>query len=154
MLGRSGRRILTLTAVAVCALAGAAVALASPFSAPVLVSPHTGGSVAAGTITLIVKDPGVPKSVRPVFVQISRHRKLDKNGFLARCLNVSKGCDFIALKPRNGHPGEWIAKSGPGFPGYWATTPGKYYWQANHTAPLCQAKGCEVVSKIHSFRVR
>lgn len=39
------------------------------------------------------------------------------------------------------------------FPGVWNETPGKYFWQAQHTAPLCQAPHCEVISAMHSFRV-
>jgi len=39
------------------------------------------------------------------------------------------------------------------FPGVWNETPGKYYWQAQYTAPLCQAPHCEVLSAMHSFRV-
>jgi hypothetical protein len=143
-----------LSAIGVVAvvLAGAAVAVGSAFSHPVLKSP--GKRVHAGVITLIVKDPGVPKSVRPVYVTIAPKKKLNRVGRLTQYKGCSSGqCDFVALKPRKGHPGEWIYKTPFNFPGYWAVTPGKYYWQAQHVAPLCKAKGCEVVSKIRTFTV-
>jgi hypothetical protein len=152
MTHRQGRRLtLALAAVVAAALVVAAVAVGSPFSAPVLKSP--GKRVHAGKITLVVKDPGVPKSVRPVYVQIRPQRKLDKNGHLARCIEVSKGCEFTSLRPWRGHLGMWRTTVKNSFPGYWAVTPGKYYWQADHVAPLCHARGCEVVSKIGTFRV-
>ncbi len=146
----------TFVAIGVLAtgLAGAAVALGSPFSKPVLKSPGSGKRVHAGVVTLIVKDPGVPRHVQPVYVTISPKRKLNRYGRLTD-KNCSLGvqCVFVALKPWRHHAGEWIYKSQFNFPGYWAVTPGRYYWQAEHVAPLCQAKGCEVASAIHSFRV-
>jgi hypothetical protein len=153
MIHRRWRLPALLAAVLVCALAVSAVALASGFSAPILKSPGNNARVHAGKITLVVKDPGVPKDVQPVYIQISAKRKLDKNGYLARCINVNHGCDFTSLRPWRGHPGMWKLTDNLGFPGYWAVTPGKYYWQANHVAPLCHAKGCEVVSKIGVFHV-
>src|SRR5690348_15184651 len=64
MLGRVGRRAVVLAAPAlVCAAAIGAVAIASPFSAPQLKAPRNHHRVHAGVITLIVKDPGVPRSV-------------------------------------------------------------------------------------------
>jgi hypothetical protein len=154
MIHRRGRRLSALLAVVLVGiLAASAVALASGFSSPILKSPGKNARVHAGKITLVVKDPGVPNDVRPVYVEISPKRKLDKNGRLFRCLNVSHGCEFVALRPWRGHPGMWKFTTGVSFQGYWAVTPGKYYWQANHVAPLCHAKGCEVVSRIGTFRV-
>jgi len=134
-------------------LAAGAVALASPLSAPVLRSPHQGSRVHAGVITLVVNDPGVPKSVQPVYVTISPRRSLDRDGRLTIDKNCDSRCDFVALRPWQGHPGMWIFKSPFNFPGYWAVTPGNYYWQANHVAPGCVLKGCEAVSQIQSFAV-
>jgi hypothetical protein len=151
---RLWRRVMSVAiAVMALGLAGAAVALGSPFSAPVLKSPGKGKRLHAGVITLIVKDPGVPKDVQPVYVTISPKRKLDKYGRLKQYGGCGSKCDFVALKPWRHHAGEWIYKTPFNFPGYWAVTPGKYYWQAEHVAPLCQAKGCEVASAIHTFRV-
>jgi hypothetical protein len=143
---------LAIGAVAIV-LAGAAAAFGSGFSSPVLKSPGKGKRVHAGVITLIVKDPGVPKDVRPVYVTISPKRKLDKYGRLFQYKGCGSKCDFVGLKPWRHHAGEWIYKSQFNFPGYWAVTPGKYYWQAQHVAPLCQAKGCEVAGAIHTFTV-
>jgi hypothetical protein len=134
----------------VCSLALAGAAIASPLSPPIQKSPGNHHTVHAGVVTLIVKDPDVPKNVRPVYATINPRHALDKNGHLKDC---GSRCDFVAMRPWKGHPGFWIYKSHFNFPGYWAVTPGKYFWQARHVAPLCQAKGCEVVSQIHWFRV-
>jgi hypothetical protein len=137
----------------VCLLAVSATAVASGFSAPILRAPGNGKAVHAGTVTLIVNDPGVPNDVRPVYVTISDKRSLDKYGHLKMAKHCSSRCDFLALHPWKGHKGLWITKTQFNFPGYWAVTPGKYYWQASHVAPLCEAKGCSVVSAIHTFHI-
>ncbi len=147
------RAMLLVIAVPAVAFAGAGVAFGSPFSHPVLKSPGKGTRVHAGVVTLIVKDAGVPKSVRPVYVTISARKTLNRFGRLTQSKTCGSKCDFVALAPRKGHRGEWIYKTPFNFPGYWAVTPGKYYWQAEHVAPLCKAKGCEVVSPIHTFTV-
>jgi hypothetical protein len=149
---RIRRTTMVLVIALVCAMAIAAVAAASPFSPPIQKSPGNHHTVHAGVVTLIVKDPGVPKDVRPVYATIDPRRALNKYGELKE-LKCAGGCDFVALHPWKGHPGFWIYKSQFNFPGYWAVTPGKYFWQAVHVAPLCQAKGCSVVSPIHWFRV-
>jgi hypothetical protein len=152
MFHRPGRRLtLALVAAVIGALAVSGVALASGLSKPILKKP--GGSVHKGKITFVVRDPGVPNDVRPVYIQIRPKRKLDKYGFLARCIDVDKGCYFTHLQPWRGHPGLWKVTIGDDFAGFFASTPGKYYWQASHVAPLCNAKGCQIVSKIKSFRV-
>jgi hypothetical protein len=150
------RRTAALGAVAlVCSLAFASVALGALPGAPRLVSPKHGAHLAPGHVTLVVHDTAVLKNFT-VFVQISKHRKLNKFGNLADCNAVSKGCDFLQMKPRKGHPGQWIYKTNPNvsFPGWWATTPGTYYWQADHVN--CSVTGrdsCHVTSKIGSFHV-
>jgi hypothetical protein len=136
-----------LGAGAALALGVAAIASAAA-PAPKLVSPK--GKVAPGRIRLVVKDPAASKAY-PVYVQIERHRKLDKYGHLKRCTNSSKGCDFTQLD-RGAH-GVWSLKvAAESFPGWWATTPGKYYWNAEHVD--CGFKGCEDVSTIGSFIVK
>ena len=150
------RRTAALGAVVLAySLAFAGVALAALPGAPSLVSPKNHGHVRPGHITLIVHDTHVIKGFN-VFVQISKHRKLNKFGNLADCNAVSKGCDFVSLKARKGHRGQWIYKTDPNvsFPGWWATTPGTYYWQADHVN--CATTGrdsCHVTSKIGSFHV-
>lgn len=153
MFHRRGRRLtLALVAGVIAALAVSGVALASGLSKPILKKP---GRIVhkSDKFTWVVKDPGVPKSVRPVYVQVEPKRKLDKNGFLKSCVDVGHGCSFLALKPWKGHPGLWKLTDTGDFPGWYGRTPGKYYYQAQHVAPDCQAKGCTVVSKIKSFRV-
>jgi hypothetical protein len=150
------RRTAALGAVVLaCSLVFAGVALAALPGAPSLVSPKNRAHVQPGHITLIVHDTHVIKGFN-VFVQISKHRKLNKTGNLADCNAVSKGCDFVSLKPRKGHPGQWVYKTDPGvnFPGWWATTPGTYYWQADHiNCSVTGADRCHVTSKIGSFHV-
>jgi hypothetical protein len=154
MLAPAGRRGPMLCALlVVTVLAASATAFASAGSSPVLKSPRNGQAVRTGAITLIVEDPDVPAHVRPVYAQISRQRKLDKYGHLVSCIDSAHGCEFVALHPWKHHPGYWIYTTNANFPGYWAVTPGKYYWQTQHVAPLCQAPGCEVASAIHWFRV-
>jgi hypothetical protein len=150
------RRTVAVGAVAlVCSLAFASVAVAALPGAPSLVSPKKGGHVRPGHITLVVHDTAVIKGFS-VFVQITKHRKLNKFGNLADCNAVDKGCDFLSLKARKGHPGQWIYKTDPSvsFPGWWATTPGTYYWQADHVnCSVTGADRCHVTSKIGSFHV-
>jgi len=148
------RRTAALGAVAlVCSLAFASVALAALPGAPSLVSPKGGAHLRPGRITLVVHDTNVIKGFHE-FVQISKHRKLNKFGNLADCNAVSKGCDFVELKPRKGHPGQWTYTSHFSFPGYWAVTPGTYYWQADHIdCSVTGADSCHVTSKIGSFHV-
>jgi hypothetical protein len=140
--------------VLVCAIAFAGVASAAG-GGPALVTPKKGAHVGPGQIRLVVRDTGVLSGFN-VFVQISPKRKLNKYGDLANCNKVSKGCDFLGLKRYKGHAGEWVyTSSGPGFPGYWATTAGRYYWQAEHVdCSSPQAHGCNVTSRIGSFVVR
>jgi hypothetical protein len=141
--------------VLACSLAFAGVALAALPGAPSLVAPKHGAQQRPGHITLVVHDTAVIKGFS-VFVQISKHRKLNKFGNLADCNAVTKGCDFLSLKPRKGHAGEWIYKTNPNvsFPGWWATTPGTYYWQADHVdCSVTGADSCHVTSKIGSFHV-
>lgn len=157
MLKGRRRNAIALAAVAlVCSLALAGGALAALPGAPSLVSPKHGARVTPGHITMIVHDTAVPSGFN-VFVQITKHRKLNKYGHLASCTAVKKGCDFLSMKKRKGHPGQWIFKTDPNetFPGWWATTPGTYYWQAQHVNCFATEKdSCHVTSQIGSFHVR
>ena len=86
---------------------------------------------------------------------ISYKRSLDRYGHLVQPHHCDViRCDFLALRPYRGHPGfyTFLALDHP-FPGYWASTPGTYFWQAEHVANLCDAPGCEVVSPIRTFKV-
>jgi hypothetical protein len=155
MLKGRRRPLLVVCALAltgVIAFAGVATAAGGN---PALVSPKKGAHVGPGSIRLVVRDTAVPSGFI-VFVQISHKRKLDKFGNLASCNAVKKGCDFLGLKRYKGHAGEWVYTSpGVGFPGYWATTPGRYYWQAQHVnCFVTEQDSCHVTSKIGSFVVR
>lgn len=159
MIGLRGRGAALAVAV-VCALALAGGAVASNFTPPKLKSPHPGGHVTIGHIALKVYDPGLSGVSSDVFLAISKKRSVDKNGFLKGTCNVDKGCDFVEMKRWKHHAGWWIyTPPSYSFPGFWATTQGKYYWQARHVPPACGnghgglAPGCELVSKIQTFHV-
>lgn len=144
------RTALVLGALALCTL-GVTGAAGAAGNGPTLISPHHGQRVGPGKIRLVVSSP-----VLPVFAQISPRRKLNSAGHLAQCLAVRKRCDFIELLPWKGHPHEYIwISSGFASPGFWATTPGRYYWQAHYNdCATTEVDSCKVVSAIGSFRVR
>lgn len=137
------------TALVVLMLVLASVAFAAVIH-PGLRSPRNGQGVHAGRITLIVQDRGVHKGFGE-YVAISPRRKLLKRNGLPLCgpKQDVHGCDFIQLRRRPHHAGEWTYTASYSFPGYWAVTPGKYYWQAEHVG----ATGSDVTSRVQSFRV-
>ena len=146
---KSRRIAVALVAGTLCALGATGAAWAAG-SGPTLISPHHGQKVAPGHIKVVVSSP-----VGPVFAQISPRRKLNGSGHLAQCLAVKKRCDFIELLPWKHHPGKYIYISSGGFPGYWATSPGRIYWQAHYNdCAATEVDSCKVVSAIGSFRVR
>jgi hypothetical protein len=157
MIHRPGRRVsMVFAVVLVGSLAAAAVALAASFPKPVPSSPGNGKSVHAGRIVLKVKvhlPASLPRSERHVFVAIGPTRKAVSREILDK--PAPKGCNerctFVELHQTK--PGVFTYKSQFSFPGIWNETPGKYFWQAQYTAPLCQAPHCEVIGPMHSFRV-
>lgn len=145
-------RIVAVATVLGTMLALTGVALGAGSLRPTL-GPPNHKRVHAGRITLKVKDPAAIAQNTDVFVSISPKRKTNKYGELKSSCSVSKRCNFVELKRWKGHPGWWIYKApGFNFPGYWATTPGKLYWQAEH-ADCTHFSGCEATSKIGSFKV-
>jgi hypothetical protein len=148
---------MVLAGVLAGSLIAAAVAAAFPsFPRPVLKSPGNGKSVHAGHILLKVNvhfPSSLPRSERHVFVAIGPTRKAVARQILDK--PAPKGCNsrctFVEL--RQVKPGVATYRAKYDFPGIWNETPGKYYWQAQYTAPLCQAPHCEVISAMHSFRV-
>ncbi len=150
-MSRKTVRIVSVAAVLAMTLAGAGVAVAAGSLRPAL-GPPNGKRVHAGRITLKVKDTEAGVLHVGVYVAIARTRKTDKNGLLKSKCDVSKGCDFVGLKRWRHHPGWWIYTSAFNFPGYWATTPGKYYWQAQN-ADCFHFSDCIAASHIGSFRV-
>jgi hypothetical protein len=123
---KAGFRAGIVAAALTVALAMAAVAIAAAGTAPQLLSPNH-KHIAPGQIRLVV---GVPLAAAKhgVFVAISPNRKRDKNGHLKVC--GSSRCDFVGPTHWKGHKYSYVAKFN--FPGYWAVTPGKYYWQAHY----------------------
>lgn len=147
---RAGSAAATIAVLAVV-LAGAAVAVGA-IARPTLVTPARHGSVQAHGIRLVVRDTSALAKKYGVFVSISRSRKTKPDGVLKDTGNVNKGESFVQLKKDRGHPGLWVYRPpNDDFPGYWASTPGRYYWQAEHTD--CEVKGCEAVSMIGTFTV-
>lgn len=151
-----GRRAGMIAGFAIMlAIAGAAVAVAAASSTftPRLGKPN-GKSVSAGRVTLTVK----AADAKTVYVWVRRNKKL-KKGELAECTTSDKGCLVTTMKASK-HKGVFTYKAPAySFPGYWATTPGKYYWQAQAFAksPPCQyvTNGdCAFYSKIGTFRIK
>jgi len=110
---------LALTAVAVAAGGG---------TAPRLLSPNR-KHIAPGHIRLVVEVPFKPVRAG-VFIAVSRSRKLDRYGHLKECTNAQNGCDVETLSHWKGHEYSYVTQFET--PGYWAVTPGKYYWQASY----------------------
>jgi hypothetical protein len=106
------------------AVAGAAIAASG--TAPTLLSPNH-GHVAPGHIRLVVQVPLRPNR-GGVFVAITPTKKLDRFGHLKECFH--NRCDFVGPKHWKGNKYSFVAPFN--FPGYWAVTPGKYYWQAHY----------------------
>ena len=94
--------------------------------APTLLAPN-GKHVAPGHIRLVV---GVPLKAAShgVFITIANKRKLDKYGHLKEC-GINR-CDFVGPKHWKGNRYSYVATFN--YPGYWAVTPGEYYWQAHY----------------------
>lgn len=144
--------VTAVVGVLVAMLATTAVAVAAGGLRPTL-GPPNGKRVHAGRITLKVKDTEAKALRTGVFVAIARTRQAASKAIhLKGQCPASKGCDFVELKAWAHHPGWWIYKAPRlTFPGYWATTPRRYYWAADNAD--CSFKGCEAISKIGSFRV-
>jgi hypothetical protein len=107
-------------------LALTAVATAAGGVAPSLMAPnHT--HVGPGRIRLVVKVPLRP-SRHGVFIAIANQRKLDRFGHLKVCGNFR--CDFVSPTHWIGNKYSYVARFN--FPGFWAVTPGRYYWQAHY----------------------
>jgi len=133
----------------IVALSASAIAFAA-IAHPTLISPK--GKVAPGHIKLVVKASGASR-VYPVYVQIEPKRKIGKYGLLKTCTSSAHGCAFVQLK--KGKHGDWSYKAPTEiFSGWWAQTPGKYYWQAQFVDKLCRFPGCYNRSKIGSFTVK
>ena len=157
MFHRLGRPVwMTLAVMLVGSLATAAVALGASFSKPVLKSPGNGKSVHTGHILLKVNvnfPSQLPRSERHIFVAIGPTRKAVSRQIIDKPPPKGCGerCTFVELT--RAKPGVFTYRAKFDFPGIWNETPGKYFWQAQYTAPLCQAPHCEVISAMHSFRV-
>ena len=131
-------------------LAGAAAG--STFG-PSLGSPND-KQVSAGAITLKVKAP----DAKTVDVWVRRSHVV-KRGALVECDLSQQGCAVELMKPWKGHRGWFIYKPPRfSFPGFWATTAGRYYWQAESFAkvPPCQYVtdgDCTFLTRIGHFNV-
>jgi hypothetical protein len=107
-------------------LAVAGTAIAAGGVAPALLSPNH-KHVAPGHIRLVVEVPLKPAK-RGVFIAIAPKKSLDRDGHMKDC--GSKRCDFVGPTHWKGDKYSYVARFD--FPGYWAVTPGKYYWQAHY----------------------
>ncbi|MGI8411347.1 MAG: hypothetical protein ACR2LV_01755 [Solirubrobacteraceae bacterium] len=150
-LRKLGLRASLAIGVVAIGLGSTTMAIAAGRSGPSLISPRNGHRIRAGVINLIVRDSSSNAARYGVFVTISPTRRLNRYRHLAECNSVSRGCDFVKLRRRPGHRGEWIYRSHFNFRGYWATTPRRYYVQPEHVDAL--ANGGDRVGPIGSFRV-
>lgn len=126
---KAGFRAGVLAVALTVALALTAVAVAaSGATAPRLLSPNH-KHVAPGRIRLVVEVPFKPVRAG-VFIAVSRSRKLDRYGRLKECTDAQNGCDVETLTHWKGHEYSFVAPYD--IPGYWAVTPGRYYWQASY----------------------
>jgi hypothetical protein len=138
----------------ILAITGATVAIAASNASftPKLGAPN-GKRVGAGSITLTVK----AKNAKTVYVWVRRNKKL-KHGDLVECTATGKGCMVQTMKSKKKGVFTYKAPAYT-FSGWWSTTPGKYYWQAQSFAksPPCKyvTNGdCSFYSKVGSFTVR
>ena len=116
--GAAATALVILLAIAGTAIAGGVT--------PTLLSPNH-KHIAPGHIRLVVEVPLKPNA-HGVFIAISPKKDLDKDGHLKDC--GVKRCDFVGPTHWKGDKYSFLAKFN--FPGYWAVTPGKYYWQAHY----------------------
>jgi hypothetical protein len=124
---KAGRRTCVVIPVLVIGLALSRAALAAGSLAPRLVSPNH-KKVAAGTIKLDMDIPGNPIK-NGVFIDILPSRTLS-HGVLKTCRGVRR-CDFVQAKSHVGHRWTYVAPAYT-FAGWWAITPGRYYWQVHY----------------------
>ena len=123
---KTGFRAGALGLALVVALAFAGAAIAASGTLPQLLSPNH-KHVAPGKIRLVVGIP-LKAASHGVFIAINPKRQLDKSGHLKAC--GSSRCDFVGPKHWKGDKYSFVAPFN--FPGYWAVTAGKYYWQVHY----------------------
>jgi len=126
MSSKAGVRASALVAALTIMLAMAATAIAAGGVAPSLLSPNY-KHVAPGHVRLVVNVP-LKAANHGVFITIANKRKLDKYGHLKTC-GIQR-CDFVAPKHWKGDRYSYVAPYD--YPGYWAVSPGKYYWQVHY----------------------
>jgi hypothetical protein len=146
------RKAAVLVSVAMIAVIGAAAALAAGSAlTPRLGSPN-GKHVSPGRLQLTATTADATQ----VFAFVSRKHKL-KHGTLVQCTSAARGCLVAKMTPWKHHKDGWTYTAlNYNFPGFWATTPGKYYWQVQSFAktPPCTNGDCTFVSKVGTFTVR
>ena len=125
MSGKARFRAGAAATALVILLAIAGTAIAAGGVTPKLLSPNH-ARVAPGHLRLVVGIPLQPNR-QGVFVAVSPVKKLDLHGHLT---STCKRCDFVGPTHWKGDKYSYLAKFD--FPGYWAVTPGKYYWQAHY----------------------
>jgi hypothetical protein len=129
MIRKAGVRAAAVGVAIVAAMVLSGVAMAGGL-APSL-GPPNHKHVNPGRIKMVVSVPQAAAK-QGVFIIINRKRKLDANGHLtdSKC-NVSHGCFTAEPKHAGGHKWVYIAPADT-FNGWFATTAGKYYWQADY----------------------
>lgn len=129
-------------------LASGTVAVAGGLD-PSLGSPNH-KSVAPGRVKLKVILP-VAAASHGVFISIQSKRKLVHGHLTTACNNPAHGCFYANPTKHDGHTYVYTAPGGSQFPGWWAVTAGKYYWQAEY---FTVGDVANYYSKIGTFKVR
>jgi hypothetical protein len=134
-----------LTAVSLVALVTTAAAVAA---VSVSLGSPNGKHVKHGHIKVVVAVHG--SSGGNLYVLIAGRKQVNAGHLNATC-NVTAACDTLKLHPWRGHPGKWIYTGRWfTFPGYWASSKGKRFWQAEY---FCPGTSCQSWSNIGSFTV-
>lgn len=142
-------RMVALAAlVALLAFGGSLAAAQSATAAPKLLAPGNGKVLARGSQpTFKLRDTSPNARRYSIFMRISTSKKVDRNGTLKRTK-----IGHFARMDRKGKFGFVWKPEDYSFPEWFMQRPGTYYWQAYHID--CSVRGCNVESKVRSFKVR
>lgn len=142
------RPVIALVAVLLAGMLTLAVAQAAQ-ARPQLLAPGNGKVLARGsTPTFKLRDTHPYARRYSIFMIVSPGKRTNRYGELKRNADIGT----FARMNRKGKYGFTYKTPSYSFDRWFMNRPGKYYWQAFHID--CRVRGCHVLSKIRSFRVR
>ena len=145
---RPHRRALALALATLLAGACPPAAAAAP-ARPQLLSPAAGAALPlGGQPTFKLRDAHPNARRYGVFLIVSPTRRTNRHGELLRHRRIGT----FAKMTRRGRAGFAYRAPAYVFDHWFMQRPGRYYWQAFHID--CRVRGCHVLSRIRSFRVR